>query len=87
MSSNNGTQYYQQDRVYDADAIAMAHPSQLPGGSYYYMIKKNGLPIKEATKKGFKEAFEGDYVNLQYPNSSTRRARVGGGYGYDHFSK
>lgn len=35
------------------------------------------LPIKEATKQGYKEAHEGDYVNLQYPNSKTRRGRVG----------
>lgn len=81
MNSNRGTQFYQQNRVYDADGIAMAHPSLIPGGSYYYMIKKNeaSLQIKEATKKGFTEAFEGDYVNLLYPNSKTRRGRVGGG--------
>lgn len=65
--------------VYDADSIAMAHPAQLPGGSYYYAVKKNWIPIKNATKKGYTEAYEGDYVNLQYPNSKTRRARVGGG--------
>ncbi len=35
------------------------------------------LPVKEATKKGFKEAYDGDYVNLQFPNSETRRGRVG----------
>ena len=35
------------------------------------------LRIKEATKKGYAEAHEGDYVNLQYPNSKTRRGRVG----------
>lgn len=35
------------------------------------------LPIKEATQKGYKEAYDGDYVNLQYPNSETRRGRVG----------
>lgn len=35
------------------------------------------IPIKEATKKGYKEAHDGDYVNLQYPNSETRRGRVG----------
>lgn len=29
--SNNGTQWYQQDRVYQGD-IAMAHPANLPGG-------------------------------------------------------
>lgn len=35
------------------------------------------LPIKEATKKGYAEAHDGDYVNLQFPNSNTRRGRVG----------
>ena len=35
------------------------------------------LQIREATKKGYQEAQEGDYVNLQFPNSSTRRGRVG----------
>ena len=35
------------------------------------------LSIKEATKKGYKEAYDGDYVNLQFPNSKTRRGRVG----------
>lgn len=35
------------------------------------------LRIKNATKKGYMEAHEGDYVNLQFPNSKTRRARVG----------
>ena len=36
--SNNGTQYYQQDRVYSSDGIAMCHPANIPGGSYKYMI-------------------------------------------------
>lgn len=40
---------------------------------------KTFLPISEATKKGYKEAYEGDYVNIQYPNSNTRRGRVGNG--------
>jgi DNA (cytosine-5)-methyltransferase 1 len=35
------------------------------------------LLIKNATKKGYQEAFEGDSVNLAYPNSKTRRGRVG----------
>lgn len=37
------------------------------------------LRIKEATEKGYKEAFEGDYINLAYPQSTTRRGRVGRG--------
>ena len=33
--------------------------------------------VKEATKKGYKEAYDGDSVNLAYPESETRRGRVG----------
>lgn len=38
---------------------------------------RHGIAIKEATKKGYKVANEGDSVNLQYPRSETRRGRVG----------
>ncbi|MGL5965017.1 MAG: DNA (cytosine-5-)-methyltransferase, partial [Fusobacteriaceae bacterium] len=33
--------------------------------------------VKEATKKGYKEAYPGDAINLEQPNSETRRGRVG----------
>lgn len=33
--------------------------------------------IKNATKKGYIEAVDGDSINLAYPNSKTRRGRVG----------
>lgn len=33
--------------------------------------------VNEATKKGFAEAYPGDSVNLEQPNSKTRRDRVG----------
>ena len=33
--------------------------------------------IKNATKKGYVEAFDGDSINLAYPESKTRRGRVG----------
>ena len=36
--SNGGTQWYQQDRVYSADAVAMAHCASIPSGSYSYYI-------------------------------------------------
>jgi DNA (cytosine-5)-methyltransferase 1 len=35
------------------------------------------LKIKNATKQGYTEAIDGDSVNLEYPNSETRRGRVG----------
>lgn len=39
--------------------------------------KDNYLIVKEATKKGYAEVGDGDFVNLQFPNSKTRRGRVG----------
>ena len=33
--------------------------------------------VKEATKRGYKEAYPGDSINLEQPNSKTRRGRVG----------
>ncbi len=35
--------------------------------------------VKEATKKGYAEIYEGDSVNLEQPNSKIRRGRVGKG--------
>lgn len=37
----------------------------------------SGVLVKEATKQGYAEAFEGDSINLSQPNSQTRRGRVG----------
>lgn len=39
--------------------------------------KTNGLAIREATTKGYAVAADGDAVNIQFPNSKTRRGRVG----------
>lgn len=36
-----------------------------------------GLPIREATTKGYSMAEPGDAVNFQFPDSKTRRGRVG----------
>jgi DNA (cytosine-5)-methyltransferase 1 len=36
-----------------------------------------GLPIREGTKTGYAMAQHGDGINLTYPGSTTRRARVG----------
>lgn len=37
------------------------------------------IPVKENTKKGYTIANVGDSVNISYPNSKTRRGRVGKG--------
>jgi len=38
-----------------------------------------GIMVREATKQGYAEAYEGDSINLEQPNSKTRRGRVGHG--------
>ena len=49
--SNGGTQYYQQDRIYDSESIAMAHPANLTSGSYYYQVNTRPLRIRKLTPK------------------------------------
>lgn len=39
--------------------------------------KENTVKIKNCTKKGYQEAKPGDGINLAYPESKTRRGRVG----------
>ena len=40
---------------------------------------EDGLAVREATKQGYAIAREGDAVNFQFPDSKTRRGRVGKG--------
>lgn len=44
-----------------------------------YVIESKGIVVREATKQGYAIAEEGDSVNLEQPNSQTRRGRVGKG--------
>ena len=39
--------------------------------------KQPYILVREATKKGYTEAMEGDSINVSYPNSITKRGRVG----------
>ena len=38
---------------------------------------RHGIAVREATKKGYAIAEQGDSVNVSYPTSKTRRGRVG----------
>lgn len=49
--SNNGTQWYQQDRVYDGETVAMCHPANIPEGSYKYLVKEQKYRIRKLTPK------------------------------------
>lgn len=80
LKSNNGTQYYQQDRVYGSDGLAMCEPANLPGGSYKYLVKEqipaDHIEVAQATKDGSIECKVGGCYNSNYPDSKTRRGRV-----------
>lgn len=41
------------------------------------MNKSDGFVVREATKKGYAIAHVGDSINMEQPNSKTRRGRVG----------
>ncbi len=50
--SNGGTQYYQQNRIYSGEGVAMCHPANLPSGSYIYGFEeKQNLRIRKLTPK------------------------------------
>ena len=50
--SNGGTQWYQQDRIYDSEQIAMCHPAQIPNGSYNYQVRESeNVRIRKLTPK------------------------------------
>ena len=57
------------DREY-ANCITTIQKDSLVG-------EEQKILVKQATKKGYAEAVEGDSVNVERPNSKTRRGRVG----------
>jgi DNA (cytosine-5)-methyltransferase 1 len=62
-------------RVYDTQGISAtinAHGGGLGAKTGLYKVQ-----VREATKKGYAVAEEGDSINLSVPNSNTRRGRVG----------
>lgn len=61
------------NRVYDQEGISPTI-NTMQGGN-----RQPKIAIKEATKQGYAEAEPGDSVNLEQPNSKTRRGRVGKG--------
>lgn len=62
---------HQAGSVYDKNGIAPTLDTMQGGW------RQPCIEIKNATKKGYQEAFVGDSINLSYPNSTTRRGRVG----------
>lgn len=62
--------YEKSERCYFADGIAPTLTSTSAGDEKIIIVR-------EATKKGYAVAVEGDSINLEQPNSKTRRGRVG----------
>lgn len=42
-------------------------------------IHNDYVKVREATKKGYDITYLGDSINLEQPNSKTRRGRIGRG--------
>lgn len=50
-----------------------------PSGSSAVLKLETPVKVNVATKQGYEEAKPGDYVNISYPGSKTKRGRVGNG--------
>ena len=50
-----------------------------PSGSSAVLKLETPVKVNVATKQGYEEANPGDYVNIAYPGSKTKRGRVGNG--------
>ncbi len=86
---NFGKQFRQGNRIYNADKVSPALTSQPVGGTGgntpLFAVEDSGvnedgmLKIKTNTAKGYEFAGKGDAINFAFPNSKTRRGRVGKG--------
>ncbi|EAG9544006.1 DNA cytosine methyltransferase [Listeria monocytogenes] len=61
----------QNSRVYGTEGVSPTLTTMQDGG------QEPKIKVKEATKKGFADAFPGDSINISHPDSETRRGRVG----------
>ncbi|WP_040210822.1 DNA cytosine methyltransferase [Clostridium polynesiense] len=79
--NTDGTNYYSEDIISCeiikelGDALASDHIRKLKHTS-------EGIKLRNGTKLGYQIAFPGDSVDLSYPSSETRRARVGHGFAH-----
>ena len=69
---------HQAGAVWDKNQISPTLDTMQGGWRQPSVVVDNseGIPIKNATKKGYINAYDGDGVDLAYPTSKTRRGRV-----------
>lgn len=72
----NHYNYDEMNRVYSKEGCCPTLRT-MPGGDRQPRLLEPIATVTEATKKGYAEIYEGDSVNLEQPNSKTRRGRVG----------
>lgn len=66
------TKKRQAGSIYNPNGISPTLTTMSNGGH-----KQPYILVREGTKKGYAEAMEGDSINYSYPNSTTKRGRVG----------
>lgn len=66
--------YETSNRIYSKEGISPTLTT-MQGGNTEPKIAEPIAYVKEATKKGYAEIYEGDSVNLEQPNSKTRRGK------------
>ena len=66
-------------RVYGIDGCAPTLSTMGGGNREPKIATGGGIPIRTANKKGYDMAYNGDGIDLGYPQSNTRRGRVGHG--------
>lgn len=69
-------------RVYSPEGVSCTLTAQAGGAGGKSGLYPSGLPIKEATKAGYKMAYPGDSVRLSYATQNTHRGRVGHGFAH-----
>ena len=69
----------QGERIYSPEGTSCSLTSGAGGFGGNTGLYAVGLPIKEATHKGYKMAYPGDSIDLSYATMNTRRGRVGKG--------
>ena len=67
-----------QGRLYDSEGLSPTLGAMQGGNRQPFVIADGEtIKVREAVKSGYAEAVEGDSINLEQPNSKTRRGRVG----------
>jgi len=77
LEKNVPEKYFVTDQALDRIVLKVEGKKRLKGVKTEYYAPGGTLHIKEATKRGYAIAVEGDAIDISFPTSKTRRGRVG----------